>query len=153
MVTEEGVVEKILDHKAVVRVEKSSACAHCESRGACHVTAGQAMLIEVPNDLQAKVDDRVQISVPTSSFFKLSLLVYFLPILGLIMGAYAGGIGAESIHVQPTLGSIACGGLAMGLTFFVLRRLDRSARAHGTYQPRMTRILFREGFRGPDDSK
>jgi sigma-E factor negative regulatory protein RseC len=153
MVTEEGIVEKILNHKAVVRVEKSSACDHCESRGACHVTAGRTMLIEVPNDLQAKAHDRVQISVPTSSLFKLSLLVYFLPILGLIIGAYAGGVGAESIHVQPTLGSIVCGGLAMGITFFVLRRLDRSARAHGTYQPRMTRILFSADIREPGDSR
>lgn len=153
MVVEKGIVEKVSHHKAMVRVERSSACAHCESRGACHVSAGNAMVIEVPNDLQAKVDDRVEISVPTSSLLKLSLLVYFFPVLGLIVGAFAGSIWAPSFHVQPTVASILCGASVMGITFCVLRRIDHSARAKGTYQPRMTRILFSAGIRGLGDSK
>ncbi|MFO7739247.1 MAG: SoxR reducing system RseC family protein [Desulfatiglandaceae bacterium] len=153
MVTEEGIVEKVLLHKAMVRVEKRSACAHCESRGVCHVGEGNAMVIEVPNDLQAKVDDRVEISVPTSSLVKLSLLVYFFPILGLIVGAFAGNAWASSFHVQPALASIVCGGSAMAITFCVLRWMDRSARYRDKYQPRMTRILFTGWSREPGDSK
>jgi sigma-E factor negative regulatory protein RseC len=153
MVTEQGIVEEVLYHKAKVRVEKSSACAHCESRGACHVSGGNAMVIEVPNDLQAKVDDRVEISVPTRSLLKLSLLVYFFPILGLIIGAFAGSIWAPSFHVQPTLASIVSGGSVMGITFWVLRGMDRSAQAKGTYQPRMRRILFSAGTRELGDSR
>lgn len=153
MVTEEGVVEKVLKQHAMVRVEKRSACAHCESRSMCQVAEGNAMVIEVPNALHAEVDDRVEISVPTSSLLKLSLLVYFFPILGLIAGAFAGNVWATSFHMQPAVASIVCGGSAMGITFFILRRMNRSARCRDKYQPRMTRILFTAGSREFGDSK
>jgi sigma-E factor negative regulatory protein RseC len=142
MVAEVGIVEKILPHKAVVRVQRSSACAHCSSRGACRVTEGKAMLIEVDNDLRAKVSDHVEISVPEGSLLKLSMLVYFMPILGLIAGALVGAASANYFNVQPTLASIVCGASAMGITFYGLKWLDRRAQAKGEYQPRMTRILF-----------
>ena len=153
MITERGVVEKILHHKAMVRVEKSAACVHCESRGACHVTAGRSVLIEVPNDLQAAVNDHVEISVSSGSLLRLSLLVYLLPILALIIGAYAGNAWATSFHLQPTLASIGCGAIAMVLAFYALKRLDRHAQAKGKYQPRMTRVLASAGAPEPDDSR
>lgn len=153
MPTEEGIIEKTSHSNAVVRIQKSSACAHCESRGACHVSEGNAMLIEVPNDLQAKVNDHVEISLPEGSLLKLSLLVYFVPILALIAGAIGGSMLAQSFNLQPTLAPIVCGGFAMGITFCVLKRLDRSGHARRNYQPRITRILFSAEFPQPVDSR
>lgn len=111
------------------------------------------MLIEVINDLHAKVGDRVEISVPTGSLLKLSLLVYVMPILALIVGAYVGGVWAESFEVELTLGSILGGGLAMGITFYMLRKLDRAAQAKGQYYPRLRRILFSAESSLPADSR
>jgi sigma-E factor negative regulatory protein RseC len=147
MITEQGVVEKVWGRKAVIRIQKSSACAHCDSRGACQVMADKAVLIEVANDLDAKEGDRVELSVPASSLTKLSLLVYFLPIVALLGGAYAGQAGGHLVHLSPTVGAIVGGFLAMGAAFFGLRRLDRRAAAKGEYHPRMTRIL-----RGPESA-
>jgi positive regulator of sigma E activity len=42
MVREEGIIEKISQGKAVIRIQRNSACAHCESRGACQVNEGNA---------------------------------------------------------------------------------------------------------------
>lgn len=142
MITEEGIIESISQQNAMVRIQKSSACASCSSKGACHVVSEKEILIEVVNDLKAKVGDRVEISVPARSLLKLSLLVYIIPILALIVGAYTGGAWAESFQVQSTLGAILGGGLAMGITFYVLRKLDRAAQAKSQYRPRMTRVLF-----------
>ena len=153
MITEEGIIEKMFHRKAVVRIQRSSACAHCESRGACHVTEGGAMLIEVTNDLQAKVNDHVEISVPGGSLLKLSLLVYFVPILALIAGAFAGSMLAQSFNAQPTLLSIVCGGFAMGIAFCVLKWVDRHTQAKRNYQPRITRILFSAKGPSPVDSR
>jgi sigma-E factor negative regulatory protein RseC len=153
MITEEGVVEKISHTKAVVRVQRSSACAHCESRGACHVIEGRAMLIEVTNNLQAKVNDHVEISVPGGSLLKLTLLVYFVPILALIAGASAGSMLAQSFNARPTLASIVCGGFAMGIAFCVLKWVDRRTQAKRNYQPRITRILFSAKGSPPVDSR
>ncbi len=142
MVTEEGIIEKISHSNAVVRIQRSSACSHCESRDSCQVIEGKIMLIEVANDLQAKVNDHVEISMPTGSLFKLSLLVYFIPILALVVGACAGAEWAQSFNMQPTMASIICGAFAMGIAFCVLKWLDLHAQAMGKYQPRMTRILL-----------
>ena len=153
MVTEEGIIEKISHSNAVVRIQKSSACAHCESRGACQVSEGNAMLIEVTNDLQAKVNDHVEISVPEGSLLKLSFLVYFVPILALVAGALGGSVLAQSFNLQPTLVPIVCGGFAMGIAFCVLKWVDRGAQARRNYQPRMTKIMFSAKAPQPDGSR
>ena len=141
MNTEKGVIQEIVHQNARVRIEKNSACSSCESRGACQAFSDKEMLIEVPNDLQAQVGDRVEISVPEGSLLKLSLLVYLLPVGALILGASIGGVWAQSLHAGATLIPILCGFFAMGATFYALRRLDRAAQAKGKYQPRMKRIL------------
>ena len=152
MPTEEGVVKEIKRKKAMVLVTKTSACDHCGSRGSCHNMSDSEMFVELANDL--KVGDLVRLQVPSGSLLKLSLLVYFLPVVLLIIGAYVGGAWAESFDLQPTLASIIGAGLAMGVAFYVLRWFDRGEQAKGDYQPRMTRILFSElSSPQPDDSK
>jgi len=141
MATEEGIIEKILPRKAMVRIRKGSHCVSCGSRDACQILNDEEMLIEVANELQAKAGDHVEINVPTRALLKLSLIVYFLPVAALIIGAYAGGALAQSFHVQSNLASIMAGGFAMVIAFCVLKRLDRTAQASGEYYPRITRIL------------
>ena len=152
MVTEEGVIERVFQQRAEVRIRKSSACANCESRDGCEILSGKEILIEVANDLEAKVGDHVEISVSTGSLLKLSLLVYFVPIVALVIGASAGSLWAQSFGVGSTLASIVGGGFLMGITFFILRKIDRAARDKGRYYPLMTRILFNTDSLKPSDS-
>ena len=91
MVREKGIIEKVAEQMAVVRIQKTSACESCESRGACQMHGTKERLIEVRNDIRAKVGDCVELSIPTQSLMGISLLVYLLPVLALILGAYAGG--------------------------------------------------------------
>jgi sigma-E factor negative regulatory protein RseC len=153
VITEEGIIEKTSHSKAVIRIQRSSACAHCKSRGACQIDEGKTMLIELPNDLQAKVNDHVEISVPEGSLLKLSLLVYFVPILALIAGALGGSALAQSFDLQPTLTPLICGGFVMGIAFCVVKWVDRGAQARRNFQPRMTKILFSAKPRQPDGSR
>jgi sigma-E factor negative regulatory protein RseC len=153
MVTEKGIVAELSGHKVQVRVQKSSACASCEARHGCHIHNTKEMMVDVNNDLRAKVGDLVEISVPTGAFLRTSLLVYFLPVLALIFGAYAGGAWAASLHLPPTLASVLGGALAMALSFAILRRIDRAAQSRAEFSPRMTRILVNAPVRQPDDSK
>jgi len=87
MVSEQGITEKVTDRKATVRVRKSPTCAHCGSRTSCDIS-DRDMLVEVSNDLQAKVGDYVEISVPEGTLLKLSVLVYLFPIIALMTGAF-----------------------------------------------------------------
>ena len=145
MITEKGVIEKVIEQKAQVRVQRSSACASCGSRDACHVMGDKEMLIEVVNDLQAKVGDYVELSVPSGSLLKLSLMVYLLPVVALIIGAYFGGLWAGFFHISSTAASILGGCIAMGITFYGLKWFDRSVERRDQYHPRVTRILMNAG--------
>jgi sigma-E factor negative regulatory protein RseC len=142
-ITEVGVIESIAGENAVVRIRKNACCTSCSTRGACEVLNDKEMRIQVPNDIHGTVGDSVEISVPARSLLKLSLLVYFFPVVALVIGAYAGGMWAEALGMEDTLASILCGGLAMAITFYALKRFDRSAQTNSQYTPRMTRILTR----------
>ena len=144
MITEEGIVEEVRNYKADVRLVRSSACSGCEHHGSCEVFSGEPKVIEVSNDLQAEIGDRVEISMPEQSLVRISLLVYFFPVVALIVGACAGQAWAESLNMPSTPASIVGGVLAMAITFWALRWFERSGRVKDEYHPRMTRILFNE---------
>ncbi len=142
MEIEEGIIEKASKRKALVRIQPSSACASCDSRDTCDVTSDKKMVIEVANDLQARIGDRVEISMPEGSLLKLSFLVYFLPVVALVAGAILGARLAPIFNMESTPASVLGGGLAMAIVFCVLKWIDRGSNAKDKYYPRMTRILF-----------
>jgi len=142
MLTETGVVEKASPETAVVLVERSSACEHCRSRGACETFSGRTMRVEVENELGAAEGDRVEISVPAASVLKLSFLVYLVPVAALVAGAYVGELWAEGVVEDPTPYALVAGVLAMVGAFLLVRRFERSAsRPSSDYLPRMSRVL------------
>ncbi|MBW2615370.1 MAG: SoxR reducing system RseC family protein [Deltaproteobacteria bacterium] len=153
MVNEQGIIEEVSGQKALVRIKKSSACGTCESRGDCEVASGKSMVVEVVNDLGGGEGDHVELSVPSGAFLKLSLLVYILPVVALIAGAFAGGVCAPFLHITPTLASVIGGFLVMGITFYALKRFDRSLRARSEFRPRMTRVLLRSDPHQSDSVK
>lgn len=141
MMLEKGFVEKASPQTAVVLVERSSACDHCRSRGACEVLSGRTTRIEVENELGAKEGDHVEITIPAASVLKLSFLVYLIPVVALVAGAYAGNVWAEGRGSDPTFYAVAAGVLAMIATFLFIKNLDQAAsQPSSEYRPRMSRI-------------
>ncbi len=141
MVRERGVIETVTSKRAMVRIQKSSACSACESRDSCGATSGNGMTIEVANELMASEGDVVEISISSGSFLKLTLLVYFMPVVALIAGACLGDELGTHLGLNATLAAILTGGIAMGTTFFALRRFDHYQRQKRSLSPKMTRIL------------
>jgi len=100
------------------------------------------MLIEVPNDLRAREGDLVELSVPEGTVLKLSLLVYFLPVIALLIGAFSGSLIGKTLHTDSSLPAVLGGALLMVLVFYGLRRFERKKRSEKeSYFPRMTRII------------
>jgi len=144
MITEQGIIGKVSGRKAIVSIQKSSACSSCESRDSCDVHGGKPMEVEVDNPLKAAEGDQVEISILSGTFLALSIYVYFIPVAALIGGAYVGGtLLAPVLGLSATACSIVFGFLAMGATFILLRRFDKSPLANRKYRPKMTRIVTR----------
>ena len=140
MIKETGIVETVAGDKAVVRIPRGSSCATCESRAACSIDNDKEILVEVKNELHAKAGDSVEISMPAPSLFKTGMLVYLFPVLALIFGAGAGDLSAGYLEIDSNLASIIGGIVALGISFGVLRRVERSVRNKPDYHPRMTRL-------------
>jgi sigma-E factor negative regulatory protein RseC len=141
MLRERGIVKKASTHTATVRIERTSACATCESRGSCQVQNNRELLVEVKNDLDAAAGDEVEISMPSSSVIRASLAVYFLPVLGLILGAMSGSALAGPLQADSTTASLAGAGAGLAVSVILLKSLDRSVRSRPDYSPRMSRVI------------
>jgi sigma-E factor negative regulatory protein RseC len=152
MLTEEGVIEKVFADRATVLLRRSAACAHCDSQGACEVADEKNMHVVLANDLHGGVGDRVEISLPAHSLLKLSLVVYFVPVVALIIGAALGDSWGPLFEVKAATGSIIGGGAGLFGTYLLMKWVNGIARSKMEYRPRMTRIIDTEPLQ-PDDSK
>ncbi len=152
MLTEEGIIEKVYGNRATVLLRRSSACAHCESQGACEVADEKNMHVVLANELHAAVGDRVEISLPSHSLLKLSLVVYFVPVVALVIGAALGDAWSPLFDVKAATGAIIGGGVGLFGTYLLMKWMNRVARSRIEYRPRMTRIIDTEPLQ-PDDNK
>ena len=152
MLSEEGVIEKVFNGRATVLLRRNAACAHCESQGACEVADEKNMHVVLTNDLHARVGDHVEISLPAHSLLKLSLAVYFVPVVALVVGAALGDAWGPLFEVKAATGSIIGGGAGLFGTYFFMKWVNRVARSKMEYRPRITRIIEIEPPQ-PDDSK
>ena len=140
MINELGIVQEVKKRHAVIKVQKSGACEHCSSRGTCDIYS-KDMLVEVVNDLEAKEGDIVELSMPEGMLLKVAFLVYFIPIIALLIGAFSGKAFAEILNLNPPLASLSGGFLLMGIVFYILIRRHRSEEYRNKFRPRMTRII------------
>jgi len=101
------------------------------------------ILAEVDNTLQANAGDLVEVSIPENMLIKVSMLVYLVPVIALMVGAFSGAALSGPLRINQSLSSVVLGFACMGMAFFVLKIYDRRARVKGDgHNPRMTRILI-----------
>lgn len=141
MITEQGIVKETRHLKAFITIERSSGCSSCNSKGACRSLSDKEMIVEAVNEMQAAPGDRVEISIPSGSFLKITFFVYFLPVLVLMAAALIGWAAAPHWQLDPTLTSVTAAVLALATCFIVLKAFDRKVATQIRYAPRITRIL------------
>ncbi len=91
--TEFGEVVDIKENTAYVRFIRSSACGRCK---ACGMLANQnEIVVEVPNDLDASLGDRVAVSITVQKAVKASVLAYIFPLFMLLLGVLLGWISTN----------------------------------------------------------
>ncbi|MBD3814931.1 MAG: SoxR reducing system RseC family protein [Halothiobacillus sp.] len=143
-IQEEGVVVAVTADGVWVETQRQSGCQSCSSRGGCGVGIMQKALnrrqhkVRVQTDLPVQVGDHVRLLLPASALVQASMLMYFLPLLGLILGAVAG----QSLFASDA-GSI--GGAVVSFTavlLFIARQQNGLSRS-GRYAPRIEQVLFK----------
>lgn len=134
-----GIVLQIAGTIAQVELERNKQCKQC---GLCIPSAeGQMLLVEVLNPLQAKKGDKVRLSLQGGNIITASLVVYGIPLLGIVCGSIAGTLllnhTASPYKFLPALGAGIglCGGFAAGFI------IDKAAKKSGKYKPQIIEII------------
>jgi sigma-E factor negative regulatory protein RseC len=92
MIKEQATVTGIEGNWAVIQMQRASVCSHCELNSGCGMGAIGRLLghrskpVMIVNEHQLKAGDSVILGLPERAFLKASLLIYGLPLLGLMVG-------------------------------------------------------------------
>jgi sigma-E factor negative regulatory protein RseC len=140
MIEDIGKVVQVIDDKAYVEVERSSACAQCGLQEAEELATGGKVVFEAYNLAGAKSGDRVKVQVRTGAYMRASLYIYGIPVLFLIIGAIAGAYAATILRKSSDSMSalFAMGGLVVGfIILFLLRKRSNKAE----YMPVVVEVM------------
>lgn len=142
MNTEEGTVTKVEGHKALVMVARSEMCDCCGSRGVCHTLGGgKNMEAEAINTVQAKVGDRVQLSIKPGVLWKISLLFYMIPVIALVSGALIGIEIGSRLEFDPELFSAFLGISFAALSYIIIRFIANRLKEKRDFMPEVVRVV------------
>ena len=134
--TELGVVLKLKDDFAQVRVGRNSACASC---GKCGMTENQKHVdFYVSNEVGAQVGDTVELDIPEGNSAKLALFAYFIPLAPALTLLFV-ALGLKWADWLAILLFFA--GMAVG--FAVLSVIDKARKHKWMESPVITKIVHK----------
>ena len=131
-----GLLIEALGEQATVRASRRGVCADCSGSGACSfenaLGKGEPETVTVYNPIRARPGDYVEFDLTGHTELKVSLLVWVVPLVGLVLGAVAGSAAHVRLSMGPDvatlLGAIAGFIAAFAVVKWVDRRSGRDAR-------------------------
>lgn len=136
---ERGRVVELKNSSALVEMDYySEACANC---GVCtFVKDSGKMVMEVSNSLGAKIGDIVTIELEAKNLILAAFIVYILPLIFFFVG-----YGIFSLFLKKPFspeGAGIIGGIVFTIfAYFLIRKIDRSAKISRRFEPRIYAII------------
>lgn len=128
--------------RAWVEAESQSACGGCSAAKGCGTKSisryfgNRTAPLEIVNDFNGLVGDRIEVGIKNSTVIKVSALIYLVPMIGLAGGAALGELLSAGDIVTMGLSLL---GLAIG--FYISRSLYISNRFAAAVMPVFLRKL------------
>lgn len=140
---QQGFIVEIVDNKtAKMRMQRHSACSSC---GKCAKLSSetQDLLVEVDNQIGAKVGDHVEVSMESMKVMKATMLAYMLPLVFLMIGTSVSFYLLNYISYQGPIEIIsgACGLICTLLAYLYLKKNDKKYRDSRDYIPIIVKII------------
>ncbi|MHC1719832.1 MAG: SoxR reducing system RseC family protein [Clostridiaceae bacterium] len=138
---ETGFVKEIDGEIAYIVFKRKSGCGdncgHCS--GSC---PAEFTIVNVKNALGASIGDQVEVSMEEKYLYKITLLVYGFPLFMLILGVFLGikwfyGLGYKNYEFFAAFSGL----LLMGISYFIISRIDKKLSKNNNYSANMIRIL------------
>jgi positive regulator of sigma E activity/ribosomal protein S18 acetylase RimI-like enzyme len=130
-----------------VRMKRTEACAHCR---ACEIGGAGELRVVAKNECAAREHDRVRVELRPEAFLKAALILYGLPLMGLLIGIALGDLLGAWLGLTEyrALADTAGGLMMLALVFFAVKRREPRWRAKG-YTPAATEVKFRMQIHDP----
>jgi len=142
MATEEGIVIQINAGNALVKTTKTSACKGCAAQSSCNAMGGgKEMQVEAINTMGAKIGQNVVIGFETGPLLKATFMLYMLPIIVLLIGAFTGQKLGLIYNLDPSVCSAFVGFLFFSIAILFVRIKGNKMAKKDEYKPRIIRII------------
>jgi sigma-E factor negative regulatory protein RseC len=137
------VIKTESENYAQVITDRKGACGGCEStpNGCRGCLASAKVESRVTNPVSAKAGDLVKIRLSTKNLLGGAAILYLLPIIGLLTGAFMGVWTSRAFGLTEIIGSI--GGAIIGLVvgYLAVVGLDRNKIIRKRITPTITAIV------------
>ena len=139
------------DGWAHVITDRSGGCGGCHSghSGCRTCLAGSKIESRAANPVGARSGDLVKLTLPASTVFKGTALLYILPIVALFIGAFAGIWTAGLLGFQHNSGALPGSLAGLGLAIWAVIRLGRRPEMIRQMTPVITAVVQRAGIPAP----
>lgn len=137
-------VVKINGDKALVKINRQSACQNCHRE--CLLAGNEHEMkeieVEVDNPIGASTGETVYLEMGEGHLVIASLLVYVVPILGLIGGYFIGAwMGLRFLNLTENSAGISGSFILFFLVFLIIRLFDVKIKSNKGFHPRITEVV------------
>ncbi|MDO8886619.1 SoxR reducing system RseC family protein [Candidatus Oleimmundimicrobium sp.] len=132
-------VVEIKKDKAIIEIERSAACKSC---GMCLGGNNNKMRIEVLNQPNAEVGDRVSLDIQRRSVLIAYSTVFLLPLFFLVSGFFLGEflVNSFSIGLDPQNFGFFMGLIFLGISYLLIRKIDTKVASNSQFEPHISRV-------------
>ncbi len=144
MSQETGIVETVENGWVWVKTQRKSACSHCGHKDHCHtIEGGDRMLVKAKNLADAHKGDEVELYLNTKTQLKCVFMVYMVPVIGLLVGAFAGNSLSTLMGLNANVGIFLFSAIGLGAAFMITRLFSSRMETANALTLRVTRVLKR----------
>lgn len=138
---ERGEVISIQGEKATVKIQANESCEKC---GLCERVSSTEMIVEAIMEQPVKEGERVVLSLRPGTIVKSAVILYIVPLFGLIIGYYIGQLLNSILNLGlkgelfPALMAI----LFLFVCFIPIRMFDKKKQKDSRYQVYLSKSLI-----------
>ncbi|MDU5021333.1 MAG: SoxR reducing system RseC family protein [Clostridiales bacterium] len=135
------VIELVDGTTAKIKMQKHSACAAC---GKCaSSTDKKDIIVEVDNNIGAKVGDYVEVNMVSVNVIKAAAIVYIVPLIALLGGTIVsyGIFNFIDIGMNKEVLSGFIGIVLTIISYLLIKSKDRKFRESRNYIPIITKVI------------
>lgn len=142
--SEKGIVIDIIGEDALVEMTRSEACSKCRACITSLNDSNSKMMLQANNSEGAKKGDTVNIEVSIDGFFSAVMIMYSIPLAGLIIGLAIGYlVGGNIAFLEPykEITAFCVGVVIMLISFLLIRKNEHKREGKLKYKPRIIGVV------------